>query len=354
MVNKFYIDGSQVKSDFHCSWQNFPKVQYYKGVSIHYRMGSDNGFFFNDKRCIMQMKRSGKTCTVTIFNDGGFIDALHGNYSIDTSFLNRFDKFFNVATPEKLREHYPLLNRLLEGKTSVPSLTFFCCEEYGASFLISRGEPLRGDKLSESQLKLILSAVDCVLEIEQEYESFKKSVYFKALENSYRKHKPQSNNIAATLTVVKLVYLGFKIFNLGGGNSGDFNGAFEGDISLDNLDSSMNDALSQLDTNPALIDYFVSPADTSISPNCSDANFNGDLENSDYISFTGNNDNSQQIASLQSDLNAAKGDIDYYTREINNFTDKRSNTYRANCISSLNRATQKAADIANKIQQLKK
>lgn len=192
------------------------------------------------------------------------------------------------------------------------------------------------------------------MEIEQEYESFKETVYFKALEDSYRKHKPQSDNIAASLTVVKLVYLGFRIFNLGGANSGDFNGSFDGDIPLDNLDLSMDDALSQLDANPTLLDYFVSPADTSIDSSFSDGNIDGALGNSDYISFTGNSDNLQQIASLQSELNVANRDIDYYTREIRNFTDKTSNTYRTNCTSALNRATQKAADIVSKIQQLKK
>lgn len=354
MVNKFYIDNTQVNSDFHCSWQNLPKVQCYKDITVHYRMGSDGGFFFDDKRCIMQMQRSGKICTVTVYNDGGFIDTLHGNYHLSTSFLNRFDKYFNVATPAKIRERYPLLNKMLEHETSIPSLSFYCFKDLGASFCILRGEPIREDRLSESQLKLILSAVDCVLEIEQEYESFKETMYFKALEDSYKKLKPKSDKVAASLTVVKLVYVGLRIFNLGGSNGGDFNGCFDGDISLDNVDLSMDDALSQLDANPTLVDYFVSPADASIDSSCSDGNIDGALSPSDYVSFTGNSDNAQQIASLQSDLNAANRDIDYYTREIRNFTDGTSNTYRANCTSALNRATQKAADVASKIQQLKK
>lgn len=143
MVDKFYIDNSQVNSDFHCSWQNLPKVQYYKDVTIYYRMGSGGGFFFEDKRCIMQMERKSKICTVTIYNDGGFIDTLHGNYHLSTSFLNRFDKFFNVATPVKIREHYPLLNKMLTHETSIPSLTFYCFKDLGANFSISRGEPIR-------------------------------------------------------------------------------------------------------------------------------------------------------------------------------------------------------------------
>ncbi|MGC3977790.1 MAG: hypothetical protein QM751_05855 [Paludibacteraceae bacterium] len=72
------------------------------------------------------------------------------------------------------------------------------------------------------------------------------------------------------------------------------------------------------------------------------------------VSFTGNSDNSQQIASLERDLRDANGRFDYYSHEIRNFTDNTSATYRSNCTSALNNATQKAASIANKIQQLQK
>ena len=87
--------------------------------------------------------------------------------------------------------------------------------------------------------------------------------------------------------------------------------------------------------------------------NVSDESIDGDFGNGKDIIFTGNSDNSQQVASLQSELNKANNDIDYYTREIRNFTDKTSATHKSNCTSALNRATKKAVEVANKIKQLK-
>lgn len=355
MANKFFIDNEQVFSDFHCRWLNLPKTQYYNSIKINYRIGSDGGFFFDDKRCILQIIRRNKVCTVCIWNDGGFMVPLYGNYSIDTSFLNKFDKFFNTTTPQKIREYYPLLNMLIENKTPIKGLKFYCFKDLGASFSINNNEPIQGDKFTESQIELIVKAIDCIMDIEDEFLSFKQSKYYVALDKYYKenklKNKEREDNVALYATLAKLALIGLKLYNVSGSGGGDlngnFDGNFDGNISLDNVDMSMNDALAQIDTNPDVLAYLVSP-DNSVS----DGGFMG-IDNGGDISFTGN-DNSQQIASLQSDLSRAKHDIDYYTREINNFNDNTSSTYRSNCLSALRRATQKAAELSDKIQQLKK
>lgn len=350
MANKFFIDNEQVSSDFHCKWLNLPKTQCHNNIKINYRIGTDGGFFFEDKRCILQIIRRNKICTVCIWNDGGFMVPLYGNYSIDASFLNKFDQFFNITTPQKIREYYPLLNILIEHKTPMKGLEFYCFKDSCAGFLINNNEPIKGDKFTESQIKLIVKAIDCIMDIEDEFLSFKQSKYYVALDKYFKenklKNKEHENNIALYATLTKLALIGLRLYNASGSGGGDINGNFNGNISLDNVDLSMNDAIAQLDTNSDVLAYFVSP-DNSMS----DGGFIGG--NGEYISFTGS-DNSQQIASLQSDLNSAKHDIDYYTREINNFNDKTSSTYRSNCLSALNRATQKAAELSNKIQQLKK
>lgn len=70
----------------------------------------------------------------------------------------------------------------------------------------------------------------------------------------------------------------------------------------------------------------------------------------DPISFCG--DNTDAIKYQQERLNDANHDIKYYEREIRNFNENTSETYRSNCISKLQQATSKAKDAAAKIQSL--
>lgn len=72
------------------------------------------------------------------------------------------------------------------------------------------------------------------------------------------------------------------------------------------------------------------------------------------VSFMGSEDNADKIASLERDLRTANGNIDYYSKEISNFNEHTSNTYRSNCESALRQATKKAAEIAEKISDLRK
>lgn len=69
-------------------------------------------------------------------------------------------------------------------------------------------------------------------------------------------------------------------------------------------------------------------------------------------SFGGNNDNANAIKYQQEKLNEAKHDIEYYEREISNFNDKTSDTYRSNCTDKLKQAASKAKEAAQEIQRL--
>lgn len=352
MLKRFYIDNEELPSDFHCRWHNFPKIQYCNGITIFYKIG-ESGVLFKDKRCILQIMRRNKVCTVTICNDGGIFSSITADYHIATSFLDHFGEYFNRATPRKIREYYPLLNMLIDDKTVMKELQFHCFN-MDSSFMIWENEPILGDKFTDTQVKLIVKAIDCILDIEDEFLLFKQSKFYVALNKYFREkrlaNKKHTNNIALYASVAKMALLALRVYNAGGSGGADYNGDFDvsidsGNISFDNFDLSMNDAITQLDTNPDVLDYLVSPDNSSL-----DYGYNVGYNGGD-ISFTGG-DNSQQIASLQTDLNKAKHDIDYYSKEINQFDDNTSSTYRSNCLSSLNSATQKAKDLASKIEKL--
>ncbi|MBQ2951362.1 MAG: hypothetical protein IJE12_10045 [Prevotella sp.] len=55
---------------------------------------------------------------------------------------------------------------------------------------------------------------------------------------------------------------------------------------------------------------------------------------------------------LEYDLRQAQKNIDYYEREIRNFSDSTTETYRRNCLSHLEQAVKKANDIAEQLQKL--
>ena len=270
MGNKFTVDKSHFDSDFHCRWQNFPNVQYYKGAAIHYIVGAGCGFY-DDKRCIMQVIRNEKVCTVAMNNNKNPItDEAYGDYYLTTSSLDGFYKFFNKNTPLKIRERYPLLNDLLDkGRafdSSFDSSFHFYSFYWGRKmsiFIIEMGPPFVGDELSESQLNILLSSVDCVLAIEQEYELFKKTVYFKSLEESFKKQEPDpdDNYLAMTVALAQAISLVCELFNIENSNGSDFHEY----VSWDNMCLAMRMLLSQLDANPVLIDYLTSSAGTSDS-----------------------------------------------------------------------------------------
>jgi len=76
------------------------------------------------------------------------------------------------------------------------------------------------------------------------------------------------------------------------------------------------------------------------------------------ISFEGSS-NADKISALQDDVSSLKGElrtanqnIDYYEREIRNFNEHTSNTYRSGCQSHLQQAVEKVAEVTKKINSL--
>lgn len=93
----------------------------------------------------------------------------------------------------------------------------------------------------------------------------------------------------------------------------------------------------------------------SISTDDVNADVPEDITNdSNGITFTGSNDNSSKIQSLERDLEKAKHNVDYYSNQIDNFSEKTSATYQETCRSRLNEATSKIRDITSQIERLKK
>lgn len=80
---------------------------------------------------------------------------------------------------------------------------------------------------------------------------------------------------------------------------------------------------------------------------------NDDLSQ-DSISFCGNNDNADAIKFQEEKLKEATHNIDYYEKEIRNFNENTTETYRSKCISRLQQATAQAKEAENKIQNLKR
>ncbi len=56
--------------------------------------------------------------------------------------------------------------------------------------------------------------------------------------------------------------------------------------------------------------------------------------------------------SLEFDLKQAQKNVDYYQREISNFSEFTSETYKRNCISHLERALERVEYISDKLEKI--
>lgn len=277
---------------FHYAWLDLPLKKIYQGISFYYELGSTGGWFYDDKQCLVQLRRSNQICTLSIQN---YID--WGNYDIETPNMNNFKKYFVHSLPTKIKERFPLLNKLLQNKTNVPSLSFYNFRDYGSSFSL-RGEPISNESLTENQMKIILSCIDNVLAIENEYLLFKNSRLYNTISKSFRKQNDKSENITLAIGLFKLIKWGIQLSYGGFSNEGD--NVVNESIILD--DFNYDYTISQLDNNPSLVDYLISP-DTDNSQN----NINSDSVSD--ISFTGSNDK-------YSDNNYNRKEADYaFTEE---------------------------------------
>lgn len=150
------------------------------------------------------------------------------------------------------------------------------------------------------------------------------------------------------------------------------------DSAVDGISSLFDNADSILESVPDMIDEvsdgtlqaltngnfsdidhdFSNLFDTDSSNLISADDLNADVSegqiNENDIAFTGSNDNSRKIQSLEKDLEKAKHNVDYYSNQISNFSEKTSATYQATCRSRLNEATSIIRDITSQIERLKK
>ncbi len=78
----------------------------------------------------------------------------------------------------------------------------------------------------------------------------------------------------------------------------------------------------------------------------------------EYINGQSYNTSSHNVSfgasekTLEYDLRQAQKNIDYYEREIRNFSDSTTDTYKKNCLSHLEQAVKKANDITEQLQKL--
>ena len=73
-----------------------------------------------------------------------------------------------------------------------------------------------------------------------------------------------------------------------------------------------------------------------------------DLSHHDSISFGGGSEKS-----LEYDLRQAQKNVDYYQREIRNFSEYTTETYKKNCISQLEKALERAEDISEELRKIR-
>ena len=68
----------------------------------------------------------------------------------------------------------------------------------------------------------------------------------------------------------------------------------------------------------------------------------------DSVTFLGGSEKS-----LEYDLRQAQKNVDYYQREIRNFSEFTTETYKRNCISHLERALERVEEISEKLEKLR-
>ena len=196
----------------------------------------------------------------------------------------------------------------------------------GARFLYGDIEPLENGYITNEQCEKFIKTIDWILDAEEEYTKFKNSRFYLSLQEEIKKKQSEVSPALVGVTILRLLKLGYSIYNGVSDNSNIPDSYDFSNLSVDNLDN-------------ISLDYITGTDYLDVPTLCD-------------ISFTGN-DNADKIASLQSDLRTAQHNADYYSKEINNFTDDTSATYRNTCTSRLNEATNKIKDIQSQINQLK-
>ena len=257
------------QTDFHSPWQDLPKVKKYKDVDIHFFVKTKPGWFYDDFEYIIQVMRNNQCCTLTFLIDH-CLESDDCHYYIAKPKLKGLKYRYPNSLPDQINECYPLLAKLSKGEILCKYLKFYCDEDYVAfsTCRMSTKKVIDGE-LSDIQADFIIRAADTVLQAEQEYESYQKSVLYKNIKQAFVKQrelqKQKQEKAQTALGVYKALRFGLFCYNLLNGNSDsysdggsfpDFNG-----VDLNNIDLSCDVDLFKLDDNPAFVDYLTSPAD---------------------------------------------------------------------------------------------
>ena len=260
------------QTDFHSPWQDLPKVKTFNDVDIHFVVETKPGWFYDDYEYTIQVMRNNQCCTLTFYIFHSFFDSDECHYAIDNPNLQRLTERFPHSLPAQIKERYPLLTKLSKGEVLCNFLSFHCFDNH-ASFStchMSTKKVVDGE-LSDIQANFIIKAADTVLQAEQEYESYKKSVIYKNIKEAFVKQqalqKSKQEKAQTALGIYKAVRFGLLCYNLMNGNSDSYSdgGSFQdfNSVDLSGMDLSCDVDLFKLDDNPTFVDYLTSPADNS-------------------------------------------------------------------------------------------
>lgn len=326
---------------FHDCLESYPHVKKFDNTNIFYKFGVKPGIVYDDRQCIMHCVRRNQFCTVNIENTGNnsfFFGKMVSFWQFRLWSLDSFKPSLLLDLPEKILNKFPHLKQII--RHEFPFNDFLFHEFYkrpgipdyevdfydGARFLYADIEPLENGYITKEQCARFIKTVDWILDVEEEFNRFKNSRLFINLQEEIKKKQDKISPVIVGLTIFKLLRIGYSLYSGFSDNSNTPESFDFSNYSVDNLDGDS-------------LDYITGSDFYDVQTLCD-------------ISFTGN-DNANQIASLQSDLRTAQHNADFYSKEINNFTDNTSSTYRSTCISRLNDATSKIKDIQSQINRLK-
>ncbi|MBR5656350.1 MAG: hypothetical protein IKW98_06675 [Prevotella sp.] len=265
------------QTDFHSPWQDLPKVKTFNGVDIHFVVEKELGWFNDNFHYTIQVMRNDQCCTLTFHIIHDLFDTGDCHYNIDNPNLERLTERFPHSLPPQIKERYPLLTKLSKREILCNFLSFHCFDNhaYFDTCNMSIKKVVDGE-LSDIQANFIIKAADTVLQAEQEYESYKKSVIYKNIKEAFVKQqalqKSKQEKAQTALGIYKAVRFGLLCYNLMNGNSDSYSdgGSFQdfNSVDLSGMDLSCDVDLFKLDDNPAFVDYLTSPADQVVdNPN---------------------------------------------------------------------------------------
>jgi hypothetical protein len=252
--------------DFHAPWKDLPKKKRYNDVDIYFKVTFVSGVVYDDVRFFVQVIREGMPCQVTFDITRAFLGSDHCEYRIYDSLFDNFHLYFSPSLPVPIREKFPLLNKMASNENIYKYLSFSSFKP--ASFFTCQmsTKALQKRKLTDVQANYIINVVDTVIRAEREYNIYKKSRFYHNLKKLHQEQMKKQESLQTMLGLYKTLRFGILCYNLLNGTSDsyaegsdtiDFN-----NIDLNQLDLPNDQVLSQLENNPALVDFLISPSES--------------------------------------------------------------------------------------------